>query len=71
MPYKTYGIINTFIQYSYKPNKIEYRLNKIYRKDMGSTPGEAIYTLYISNSTESITKMTKCSLGQVYSLVVT
>lgn len=71
MPYKVYGIANSYIQYYYKPGTIEYGLNKIHRKDNNNAIGEATYTLYISNNSESITKMTKCSLGNVYKIVTT
>jgi hypothetical protein len=50
MPYKAYGIMKSYIEYSYKPGKVEYSLNKIYRKDLESATGEAVYKLYISNS---------------------
>lgn len=68
MPYRIFSIMNTDIQYSYGQGVIEFRLNKIYRKDSLKSTGTTTYNLYISNSSESITQMTKCSLGNVYTI---
>lgn len=71
MPYRLYSIRNTNIEYSYKAGIVEFKLNKIFRLDNNKSTGQAIYTLFISNNTESITKMTKCSLGNVYKVIQT
>jgi hypothetical protein len=67
MPYRTYGIMNKNIQYYYKSGSVSFSLNKIYRKDsLKSTSTATNYTLYISNKSEDITKMTGCAQGNAY-----
>lgn len=68
MPYKVLGIRNTNIEYSYKSGLVEFRLNRMYRKDAQATIGNSEYHLYISNNAEDITAMTRCSLGAVFTV---
>lgn len=50
MPYRILGIQNLNIQYSYKLGVVQFRLNRIYRKDGGMLLANSKYVLYVSNS---------------------
>ena len=66
IPYKIFWIPELSIKYMYKENGTEFTLTGITRKDRMPVIGAVTYKLYISNNTDAINAMTKCSKGQVY-----
>jgi hypothetical protein len=71
MPYRVYGIQDTTIQYAYKSGAVQFKLNKIYRKDSLTTVGTTLYTLYISTTSDDIMQTTACSLGNPFAAATT
>lgn len=66
MPYRSYGINNPQVNYKYYIGGVEFLLSRVRRKDDSSINSNVTYKLYISNSSADIERITKCSLGKVY-----
>lgn len=66
MPYRSYVINNPQINYKYYTGGVEFQLSRVRRKEANALAANVTYKLYISNSSADIEKITKCSLGKVY-----